>query len=232
MPPNRNRSSDSRINRSNPGPYDHFATEELEERAVESLLYFQNNTRSEEHTIRELQNHATLQQRMQQTTQNVIRKHYQTRPKNTSYAYEHKVKIWDDWCTKLGFRDGSTVYGTKLCMFLTEEVLTRRTKQGHHLKGSTVNNWAAAITDLWQQQQGEGTNNHPHPRDKSVKSLIKTVFGDAYESSRRTHEDRGVNHLLDGYLSESDVVSICENFIKDGTRNGEILFFISHNAHL
>ncbi|KXX76758.1 hypothetical protein MMYC01_206045 [Madurella mycetomatis] len=142
----------------------------------------------------------------------------ESRPKNTSSAYEPKQREFQDFCRHKQYRDGDTVTEDKLLLFLVEEVADRplraksrkatsdTPRDATRLAWRSVRSYITAITDLYRTQKALGMNAHPSPRDDNVRDYLKSLQRrDTQRDTQRdkdNYADKGRDTLLDGYTEQ------------------------------
>lgn len=77
----------------------------------------------------------------------------------------------------------------------------------------TVQRYANAVVSLWRDQKQQGANNNPHPRDDSVKDLMRSMARENHKRKRESFVDRGIGTLLDGGNTMADLLKISEYFV-------------------
>jgi len=154
----------------------------------------------------------------------------QNRPKNTKRKYDLYQAEFLRWCDDKGFSDQGTVTSGKLHLFLSDKVVGRASKKNakHVIGYSTVCGYANAIVDLYNQQSNLRMNSHPHPRDASVKQLMRNVQKDTTDTRRKNYVDRGIGSLLDGYQSTEQFTAISMQFMTLNDTRGRACFLLSH----
>jgi hypothetical protein len=201
-----------------------------EHTAAQSLFSLgQSRTSSTAAPSDTLAHEAELNYEMSRNRLEICQTHYQNRSKGTNKSYKIKVELWNRWCIdEKKFPDGVTVTAEKLALFVNLKVKTRENGKGGLISVETVKGWIAAIVDLYQQQKDAGMNSNPHPRNKLIKQTIENLAKNQYEAQRESHHDRGVGHMLDGFLSEKEVISMSSHFLNDNNRSGKciIRFYI------
>ncbi|KAG2191914.1 hypothetical protein INT47_003350 [Mucor saturninus] len=165
------------------------------------------------------------------------------RPMTTKKAYASKTNEFIKWANET-FTDEnelkrSIVSGTKLNYFLRDQVLGRNSRQKFKvptapkkIKTSTLEQYIAAITDLYKTQVQKKINCNEHPR-ATVLGLIKSSKMKEFEVSRENCEDRGEETLADGYTSLDQVSKIVQFYLNGQRNHGENLrdalaFLFSH----
>jgi hypothetical protein len=145
------------------------------------------------------------------------------RPAATTRKYQTYQKEFIEWCHTKGYRDGETVTGGKLHLFLKNEVVGRLSKKNKTkiIGGSTVCGCVSAIVDLYNQQVSMKMNSNPHPRSNAVKLLIKNVQSQNTNLRKRNYEDRGIGSLLDGYQSSEQFAQISQCFFTENESSVE-----------
>ncbi|KAG2213421.1 hypothetical protein INT47_009095 [Mucor saturninus] len=158
-------------------------------------------------------------------------------------AYASKTNEFIKWANET-FTDEnelerSIVSGTKLNYFLRDQVLGRNSRQKSNvptapkkIKTSTLEQYIAAITDLYKTQVQKKINCNEHPR-ATVLGLIKSSKMKEFEVSRENCEDRGEGTLADGYTSLDQVSKIVQFYLNGQRNHGENLrdalaFLFSH----
>ena len=143
-----------------------------------------------------------------------------TRPRNTSVAYEPKQKEFKDFCARKQYQDGETVTEDKLLLFLVDEVAARPLRAKSHkvakdtpqtstrLAWRSVRSYITAITDLYRSQKALGMNNHPSPREDNVRDYLKSLQRRDAQQDKAHYADKGRDTLLDGY-SEREFEQVC-----------------------
>jgi hypothetical protein len=145
------------------------------------------------------------------------------RPKGTVKSYDPKALEFTRWCEQKGFLDGGTVSAAKLHLFFKTCVVGRPSRKKrkkddgssvHCTVGAAViKSYTASIVDLWSQQVMLRTNSNPHPRDNSVKSLIRTLDVQNSQHKRQNYQDRGVGSMIDGYTTTKQLSMISNYFL-------------------
>jgi hypothetical protein len=113
------------------------------------------------------------------------------RAKSTRIQYHKKQVEWQAWCTKRKFSDTITVTGSKLILWLQDEVIpvgnrSEGIKKGAIYSTSGVESYIKPIVALWevfplpitssliiQSQVESGSNRHPSPRTPALQALVK-----------------------------------------------------------
>lgn len=100
------------------------------------------------------------------------------------------------------------------------------------VKTSTLEQYIAAITDLYKTQVQKKINCNEHPR-ATVVGLIKSSKLKEFEVSRDNCEDRGEGTLADGYTSLDQVSKVVQFYLNGQKNHGENLrdslsFLFSH----
>lgn len=173
---------------------------------------------------------AGLQVEIDTSVLNTVATTLDNRPRNTKRKYDLYQHEYTRWCEAKLFPDQSTVTAGKLHLFLTDQVVGRASKKktdkviGH----STVCGYANAIVDLYNQQCNMRMNSHPHPRDASVKQLMRNVQMETTTTRKRNHVDRGIGSLLDGYQSTDQFIGISMKFLEFNDNRGRACFLLSH----
>ncbi|KAG2772832.1 hypothetical protein Pcac1_g16377 [Phytophthora cactorum] len=101
-------------------------------------------------------------------------------PANTTRAYGPKQQEFKAWYDQKGPHETTRyqVTASKMHLFLQEEVVDRevRVKKSKRKVGvATVEMYVNAISDLYSDQQSQGANAHPHPRNSLIKALLSTL---------------------------------------------------------
>lgn len=100
------------------------------------------------------------------------------------------------------------------------------------VKVSTLEQYIAAITDLYKMQVQKKINCNEHPR-ATVVSLIKNAKQQEFQVRRQNCEDRGEGTLADGYTSLDQVAKVVQFYLNNSRNHGENLrdslaFLFSH----
>ena len=126
-----------------------------------------------------------------------------------------------------------TVTGEKLHLFLDQVVVGRNRRSGAGSIGlSSVSQYAAAIVDLYKEQQQLRINAHPHPRNAAVNALLRNVEMESRSLARRNYDDRGAGTILDGYtIDQLEIFS--SYFLSKATNPGvhirnRMIFLMQH----
>jgi hypothetical protein len=151
-----------------------------------------------------------------------------TRAPNTTAAYVPKQEEFRQFCQRKQCVDGDTVTEDKLLLWLAEEVTERPLRMQHgkqadpdsRLSWRSVRLYVSAITDLYQTQKALGVNNHPSPREATVREFVKTVRRQDAACGRDSYADKGRDTLLDDY-SESELKSVTQQLWSHTTTGPE-----------
>lgn len=146
----------------------------------------------------------------------------ENRGKNTKKSYVPRVNEFISWCHTKPYAAGivETETRDKLINFLHEQVLyrdSRRKGSGGRIGASTVRQYVADITDLYQEQVRLRVNSHPHLRNSTVKSLLQSLDKEKHKHKRETFSDSGIDTLQDGYCTTEELASICDRFMNQNT---------------
>jgi len=80
----------------------------------------------------------------------------------------------------------------------------------------------SVLCAFYDDQAIAGLNHHPHPRGKSLKSLLERLKIDWAAEKRRTFEDRAINGLDDGYTIEQ-AGRLSAILLRGGVEDGKLL---------
>lgn len=152
------------------------------------------------------------------------------RPLNTTRKYAMYQAEFLQWCEIKRFPDQGTVTAGKLHLFLSDQVIGRSSKKNakNIIGHSSVCGYANAIVDLYNQQSNMRMNSHPHPRDTTVKQLLRNVQQQTTAIRKKNYADRGNGSLLDGYQSTQQFVDISLRFFVTNNLRGRACFLLSH----
>jgi len=154
--------------------------------------------------------------------QNILNMIQDSRPRNTSAAYEPKQKEFKDFCIQKQYHDVDTVTEDKLLLFLVEQVADRplRAKSRKAAKDTpqamtrlawrSVRSYITAITDLYRTQKALGMNSHPSPREDNVREYLKSLQRRDAQQDKASYADKGRDTLLDGYTEQEFDRVCCE----------------------
>lgn len=107
-----------------------------------------------------------------------------------------------------------------------------KTKAAQRIKFSTVEQYIAAITDLYKTQVIKKINCNKNPR-KVIASVLKSAKEREFQTKRSNCEDRGEGTLADGYTSLDQVANVIQFYLNSQRNHGENLrdaaaFLFSH----
>lgn len=145
-----------------------------------------------------------------------------TKPQATMLSYLPKQKEFLSFCLESPFSDGPTVTENKLLLFLRTKVVGRPLKRGNNdpnnirtLGHKSIEQYCAAIVDLWATQTKLMMNSNPNPRLGSVMSAYLSSLS-VQEHTRQRHEyvDKGFKSLTDGVKKMDEVYKIADEFMQ------------------
>ncbi|CAO3702411.1 unnamed protein product [Rhizopus stolonifer] len=145
--------------------------------------------------------------------------HAQSRPTNTTIAYEERQKSF-----KL-LKESS-------CFFLKTEVIPNGKKKQKTNNGivvplgkESILAYVKAMTDLYQSQVALRLNKNPHPRGNAIRALIDTLGRDEIKRKKEQFEDRGKHTISDGY-TKGELVMVSRYFLQTNASE-DLRFWIS-----
>ncbi|KAJ5577297.1 centromere DNA-binding protein complex CBF3 subunit [Penicillium sp. DV-2018c] len=94
---------------------------------------------------------------------------------------------------------------------------TKLTYDPKQKKFTSVRQYVTAITDQWSHQEA---NQHPSPREATVRQFIKSLQRQYAQRDWEQYADKGRNTLLDGY-NEAEFAGACKGLWAQGTTSPE-----------
>ena len=80
---------------------------------------------------------------------------------------------------------------------------------------ASINQYIAAVVDLWRSQRHQGINNHPNPRGGAVTVLTQTLRLQQAKRHKESYADRGKGTLLDRISNAEQLVTLTNNGFED-----------------
>ncbi|CAO3666438.1 unnamed protein product [Rhizopus stolonifer] len=173
-----------------------------------------------------------MRQSMERTNQALTN----SRPANTTKAYDLKIEESRAWCDEKFLHEPTEVcyiiYGEKAQFFLDDAVVGREVRNKrkatediqqerpvHKIGHSTLSQYGAALVNLWRQQTMMKTNSNPHFR-QSFNGLLEMAMLQEEATRKTKHVDRGIGTIVDGYTTTDQIASIVNfYFDQNNTKN-------------
>jgi hypothetical protein len=143
----------------------------------------------------------------------------------TRQTYEGPQREFLEWCSGQSYPTltRTTVTAEKLLLFLSSQVHGRESRKkssvnrvngitqlvGH----KTMLNYVSAIVRLWREQQDQGVNTHPNPRNGLVKDYLRHLRSSEHSRIRTNHVDRMVGTVVDGYSTTEQLSRLVNAFL-------------------